>query len=540
MLTAMKGVKLLILSGILIPVLYSCEKDFLNRSATNAIPADKVWSDPALIDLYLNNMYAAVPSFDRDLYDNISDESRSFWGGNPRNILQGQWFADNNPMEYWSYDEVRKTNDFLNHIEDVKVDEGKKNELKGQVKFLRAMLYFNMVKRYGGVPVITVPQSLTDSLFVKKESTDSCFGFITRELTEAAGLLPETYGSRDIDAGKVTRNAATAFLGRVWLFWASPLYNPGNVTERWRHAAEISKSAIDKRGYELHSDFRRIMLDKNNNEEVFSVQFLKPYRMHGWDSWNKPVSQAKQEAACRSPLQEFVDAFEMSNGKGINDPGSGYDANNPYLNRDPRFYATVVENGSVFCGETISTYVGSEDGIGNPYCTITGYYFRKGQDEGNKDYYASTGSDQNWPELRFAEVLLNYAEAQNEWAGAPDATVYNAIERIRRRAGLSPYQLPVGLTKEEMRQRIRHERYIELSFENKRYWDLRRWKTAKDVLDGRKFTAMYITKTAAGTYRYERKPVDAIPCVFQDKMYFMPLPQRELEKNPNLAQNAGW
>src|SRR5690606_11149218 len=213
---------------------------------------------------------------------------------------------------------------------------------------------------------------------------------------------------------------------------------------------------------------------------IFSVQFLKTLREHGWDSWAMPDSRSRQDASRRSPVQEFVDAFEMKNGKSIDDPTSGYDPADPYANRDPRFDATLIVNGSVFGfqGLPVYTYVGGADGINIPYQTVTGYLMRKGTDETNQDYYGGSGSDQNWIELRFAEVLLNYAEAQNEALAAPAQTVYDAVEKIRERAGLNHYQLPAGLTKEQMREKIRHERYIELSFEQKRYWDLRRWKTA--------------------------------------------------------------
>ncbi|HTN05890.1 RagB/SusD family nutrient uptake outer membrane protein [Agriterribacter sp.] len=520
----------------------SCNKDFLDRESKTTIAEEKIFNDPALIQLFVNNMYADVPSFDHDLYDNITDESRNFWGGAPRNVVQGQWFADNNPMDYWAYAAVRKTNMFLAKVDDSVLEGEEKSSLTGQVKFLRAKLYFDMVKRYGGVPIITEPQGLDDDLFVKRSTTDESFAFIIKEMEEAIDLLPETYGDRSVDVGKINKHAAKAFLGRVWLFWASPLYNPGNKTERWEAAAAINKEVIESNVYRLHDNFRRIMLDKNNEEEIFSVQFLKTLREHGWDSWAMPDSRSRQDASRRSPVQEFVDAFEMKNGKSIDDPASGYNAADPYINRDPRFDATLIVNGSVFGfqGMPVYTYIGGEDGINIPYQTVTGYLMRKGTDETNQDYYGGSGSDQNWIELRFAEVLLNYAEAKNESLTAPDPGVYEAVEKIRERAGLSPYQLPAGLTKEQMRDKIRHERYIELSFEQKRYWDLRRWKTAVSVLNGKQFGAMYITKHDNGSYTYEVKPVDGVPCVFQEKMYFMPIPQRELEKNPNLEQNNDW
>ncbi|MDQ6481105.1 RagB/SusD family nutrient uptake outer membrane protein [Dyadobacter sp. LHD-138] len=519
----------------------SCNEDFLEREATDSIPEEKIFEDPALMQLFVNNMYLDVPSFDRNLYDNITDESRCYWGGGPRNVVQGQWFADNNPMEYWAYGPVRKTNMFLAKIDEAKVDDEKKAFFKGQVKFLRAMLYFNMIKRYGGVPIITEPQGLDDDLFVARKTVDESFAFVVKELEEAVGLLPETYGSRAVDVGKANKNSAKAFLGRVLLFWASPLYNPGADAARWQKAALVNKEVMDKGVYSLHPSFRNIMLDKNNEEEIFSVQFQKPFRDHGWDSWGQPDSQSKQDAVNRSPVQEFVDTFEMKNGKAIDEPGSGYDPTNPYVNRDPRFDATVLYNGATFFGSAIYMYEGAPiDGINFPYATITGYLIRKGMNESNKDYYGGSGSDQNWIELRYAEVVLNYAEAKNESLAAPDASVYSAVELVRQRAGIAPFQLPAGLTKAQMRERIYKERYIELSFENKRYWDLRRWKKSVEVLNGKQFNAMYITKNANGTYAYKPKPVDGIPYVFQEKMYFMPIPQREIEKNPNLKQNTGW
>lgn len=542
----MKTIHITLLIAILI-FTASCRKDFLDRQATNAIPEEQIFEDPALMQLFVNNMYLDIPAFERGwppgTLNNITDESRSYWGGAPTNVLQGQWFPDNNPLEFWNYAAVRKANMFLEKVDASPAADDEKTMLKGQVKVLRAMLYFRLVKRYGGVPLITNAQTLKDDLFVPRESMDNCFDFVIRELEEAIELLPETYGDKSIDVGKFNKSSAKAFMGRVLLFWASPLYNPSGDNARWEKAAAVNKEVIDAQQYSLHPDFRRIILDKNNTEEVFSVQFLKGFREHGYDSWAMPDSRSKQMAVAHSPVQEFVDAFEMKNGKRIDEAGSGYDPANPYENRDPRFQQTVIVNGTTFGfqGLPVYMYVGADiDGINKPYATVTGYLLRKGTDETNKDYYGLSGSDQNWTELRYAEVLLNYAEAQNEALPAPDESVYNAIELIRQRAGLDPYQLPDGLTKEQMRERIRHERYIELSFEFKRYWDLRRWKTAKEVLDGKKFNAMYITKQDNGTYSYEAKPVDGVPGVFQEKMYFMPIPQREMEKNPNLEQNEGW
>src|SRR5690606_14682787 len=287
---------ILFLTGL--SCLTACQDEFLDRQAPDAIPEEDVFEDPALMQLFVNQLYADVPSFDHDLYDNIADESRSYWGGAPRNVVEGQWFPDNNPMDNWdySYAAIRKTNMFLSKADGAPVDEETRSELTGQVKFLRAMHYFNLVKRYGGVPLITEPQSLADDLFVERKSLDECFEFIISELTSAIDLLPETYGDVNIDVGKANKYSAKAFLGRVCLFLASPLYNPTGDKSRWEKAALINKEVIDAGIYGLHPDFRTIMLEKNNREEVFSVQFLRPYREHGWDSWAMPDSRSRQDA----------------------------------------------------------------------------------------------------------------------------------------------------------------------------------------------------------------------------------------------------
>lgn len=192
-----------------------------------------------------------MPAFDHHLNDNITDESRSFWGGDPRNVLVGQWLADSNSMEYWPYDDIRRTNMFLNKIDGTSIDDDQRQAYKGQVKYLRTLHYFKMIKRYGGVPIITEPQELTDDLFVKRQTLDESFQFIIKELEEAIDLLPETYGSRAIDVGRPNKYSAKAYLGRVWLFYASPLYNEGNDRSRWEKAASINKEVIDENVYKF-------------------------------------------------------------------------------------------------------------------------------------------------------------------------------------------------------------------------------------------------------------------------------------------------
>lgn len=244
----------------------------------------------------------------------------------------------------------------------------------------------------------------------------------------------------------------------------------------------------------------------------------------------------------------------MRNGKRITEAGSGFNPSMPYEGRDDRFYAFIAYNGAKMKGTTsgpplreitLEIYKGGVDYDADPasviYNTITGYYTVKAVNPENTIYTYGYSSTQPWIEIRYAEVLLNYAEAQNEYLSSPDASVYQAINAVRRRAGITADISEGNLSKEEMRELIYNERYIELSFENKRYWDLRRWKLAVSRLNGKSATGVIITKNANGSFSYDYQPIDPNPPVFQERMYLLPIPLAETTKNPNLLpNNPGW
>lgn len=520
---------------------FSCS-NVLEKENLNSVDKDAIWTDPNLVRLFLNNIYANRPGFDNanpPIVDNICDETRiGASTGNPFNILAGVWTPSSGYFDYWAYDDVRKANEFIEGIQQkATISDDLKKQYLGEAKFLRAITYFDMVKRYGGVPIITAPQKLTDDLAVKRNTVDECYQFIIKECEEAAALLPEKGKTA---SGRATKGAAMALKTRALLFYASQLYNTTNDKTRWEAAAKAAQDVIDLKAYSLYTDVRRIMLDKSNQEVIFEVQYSKPDKEHGWDAQAKPLSIANGIGPKRCPLQELVDAFPMANGKNIFQVGSGYDPNDPYTGRDKRFYATIVYNGSEYCGRTQYTHIkDSLNGLGFSFCTTTGYYQRKGVDETNKGYSSGKGSDQNWIEIRYAEILLSYAEARNEASG-PDNSVLGVLNELRARAGIN---VPLGtdIQQDSMRNLIRNERYVELCYEMKRYWDLRRWKIADrtDVLNGRRYTGMKITPAGNG-WKYERIVVDPKNSVFTPNMYYMPIPFNELLKNGNLTQNPGW
>ncbi len=537
---------------VLFVFLASCKNDVLEQENPLAITEQEVFNNPDLIEMYINSIYNDMRGWDmQQVINSISDESRVTYPSNAgHKIWRGDWSAVDNPIGYWPYSTIRKCNEFFSRIEDSSIDQNLKMEMIGAVRFLRAFYYFKMVKRYGGVPIVTEPQKLTDDLQVSRNTLDKSFNFIIKELELASTELPENAAR-----GKITKGAALAFRGRVLLFYASPLYNESNDMGRWKLAAEANKAVIDLGKYELNADLNDIWLDKsqNNKEPIIEIQYKLPEKNHFLDAIVKPLTVANNTAGYRCPLQKLVDAYPMKSGDDIFTPGSGYDPNQPYVGRDDRFYANIAYNGSTIKGTssgpptkdiTLQIYKDGRDYDEIPgyqiYNTISGYYSIKSIDQENTVYRGGYGSVQPWLEMRFAEVLLNFAESQNEYLEEPDINVYTAINDIRKRAGITN-EIPVGsLTKDAMRSLIEKERYVELSYERKRYWDLRRWKTAVDVLNGKDFDGIVITKESDGSFSYEYEPVDPQPGVFLEKMYFMPLPKSEIIKDKNLVQNPGW
>ena len=526
----------------------------LDISNPSTISSNDVWSDPELIQLYVNHLYIYLPGWDHNVYNNISDEARdNFPGSSPNNVIVGEWNETNNPMDNWShcYKYIRVANDFLANIENATVSDEVKARTSAEVRFFRSMLYFSLVKRYGGVPLITVPQKLDDDLEVPRNSLDECFQFIIKEMERISDDLP-TNAIR----GKITKGAALSLKSRASLYYASPLYNTSQDNSRWQAAANAAKAVMDMNKYDLYPDLKNLWLDNSENhcEIILERQYGLPNVSHGWDCAVKPLDLANGDAGHCAPLQELVDAFPMKNGKSIHEEGSGYDPANPYEGRDDRFYADIAYNQSVISGMqggalnnhyVLQIYKGGNDydnPQGNPqwqiYTTYTGYYVIKGVDPNNEVYGYWYGSTQPWIEFRYAETLLNFAEAQNEVSGPTDE-VYQALNKLRSRAGITS-ELPKGMNQDEMRELIRNERYVELCFEHHRYWDLRRWKLADAVLNDRKYTGVVITKNDDGTFSYDYEPVEVQPLKFETKMYFMPIPISELSKNSQLEQNPGW
>lgn len=543
---------ILMVAGII--GLSSCQDELLDKNNPAAISSTDVWKDPKLIAFYVNGLYDKVPGWDYNTYNNIADEARSNYPGGPNSIFIGQWNETSNPMDTWSgnYANIRIANDFFANIAGSPADESIKKQLTAEVRFLRALFYFDLVKRYGGVPLIKASQKIDDDLLVPRNTSDECFNFMISELDLAVADLP-----LNATRGKVTQGAALSLKARALLYYASPFFNSTNDLTRWQKAADAAKAVIDLNKYDLYPDLKRIWLDNSaaHTEVIFEKQYALPNRSHGWDAGVKPVWLANGDAGQCSPLQELVDAFPMKNGKLPSQADSGFNPADPYVNRDNRFYAFIGYNGAAISGAPggklnknykLRIFKGGRDYDSIPaysvYNTVSSYYTIKATNPDNSVYQYGYGSEQPWIEFRYAEILLNYIEALNEAVATPNAEIYTLLNRIRTRAGITTPLTAGSLTQAQMRELIRNERYVEMCFEGKRYWDLRRWKIAHTVLNGKKFHGAFITKISEGNFTYDlTNVVDAGAGVFENpKMYLFPIPKAEITKNPNMVQNPGW
>lgn len=544
-------------------LLASCKKDFLNLTPTTTISDVSILQDSALFEDYVINRYMGIKMIDKEGEGTPPGFGRAFeysmWSSNTDEsiynnddgswlIQRGQIAPENlgNAGAFWgrSYRGIRDCNWALSNIAAVTMSEGHKNYIIGELKFIRAFRYHDLIRNYGGIILVGdkiygLNDDFSDQTVFTRASLKESIDYTVAQLDTAAQLLPRDNDDAAWPLGRATKGAALALKARLLLYAASPLYNCGT----WAAAAKAAQEVMDLNKYSIQTDYSALFIDQAmaGNEIIFGRQYTitAPHvRMeiangpNGYDGW-----------AGNTPLQNLVDAYQMNNGKDITDATSGYDADKPYENRDKRFYYTILYNGTSYRGRAIETYVpggkDSKDGPSNWNTTKTGYYLRKFMNDANpiQNPWSSAGQ-QPWIYMRYAEVLLNYAEAQNEASG-PDGSVYSAVNQVRQRASVNQPPLPAGLSQAQMREAIRKERQVELAFEEHRFYDVRRWKIA-NVTENAEAGGMTITKNANGTFSYSRK-VALDGKAFTDKNYWLPIPRSEiLASNNQLQQNEGY
>ncbi|SEN32946.1 Starch-binding associating with outer membrane [bacterium A37T11] len=536
------------LFAYLVLTLSSCKKDFLDRKSLNAYSEEDVWSNINLVETFVNSKYRSLPHFysSSTIVPSVSGLSASSDEGYCQWNYEDVWFfnlgqvtPDNLSMDAWQgyYGFIRDCNTFFDHIDAVEGDAELKERLTAEVKFIRAWCYFDLVSRYGGVPLITKVYSLSDDDYlVPRNSYDECMDFIISELDEAAAMLPLSYNGADV--GRITKGAALSLKSRAMLYAASPLNNPTNDRTKWTAALNAAKAVVDLDVYSLYQgeDYRRVFLEKFNSEVILSFNInattnpsgeyesrlnvmIGPNGYHGYSSY--------------TPSQTMVDQFQMKNGKMITEEGSGYDLNNPYADRDPRFYADILSNGVEFRGRPYESFVGGLDSpqssIENWNASLTGYNWRKYSDDA-QPIDENVGTDQNWIIFRYAEIYLNYAEAAFETGDEATARMY--LNLIRSRVSV---EMPdVTATGADLYEAIQLERQIELCFEGHRFFDVRRWKIAMET-ENKPLRSVTIEKDQSGNLSYSYFTVQNRR--FYEQNYWYPIPKYELDKNGNLEQN---
>jgi hypothetical protein len=555
--------------------LFGCNHNILNIPPTNFVSDDQVWSTTATADLFLNDIYNQLPDQNNedehlDQYTDNSDVG-VLWMYGYANIATAQltpvngtpgaadeWYYAENALsgqgEAGNFDKIRRCNLFIEKVGASTLPATYKTLRIGEARFLRALYYHWLWMAYGGVPIITTVldnNTQGDSINRPRATADQTFAFIDSELDTVSQTLPATVASSDL--GRATSGAALALKGWCELFEASALRNPTNDPTRWAKASATNKQLMSTNTYSLFSNFSTLFLVGNNNssESIFARQY-GPNKGGSLEGKCGPTMDStgtvEHSWGNYQPTQELVDEFAMASGKLITDAGSGYDPQHPYANREPRFYETIVYDGATWQGFTYKSRVGGNNQIDLGYSsdrTHTGYHGRKRLDETIPWASGLNGiAYQNYMYFRYAEVLLNFAEAENEVNG-PTADVLAAVDQIRSRGGIPTVEATYGTVDQiQMRALIRHERRVELCFEDKRWWDVLRWKIADQMPDGtpgvlnRPEMGMVITTQPDGSLLYT--PTKIRNRIFLPKMYLMPIPQNVLDQNPVMnKQNGG-
>ncbi len=497
--SANKIFKKLVLLLLVITVAAGCKKGFFDLEDPNGIDSD-IWNDEGAIRLYLDRGYdLMMPQWPvPGAIHNTSDEQNSanttfLYGTLTDNSITD--IGTGNTITTNRYFDIRRCNNAIEGINSGTLPDATKNILKGQFFFLRAMVYFNLVRIYGGVPLVLKAQALDgEDLNVPRSKTSVCIESIVNDLDSAGAYLPVSWPTAD--KGRIPKAAAFALKGKVLMYWASPQFNPANLTDRWERAYQACKTAYDTcvaNGYALFSNYANIFVDEtSSNKEILLVRLhdaisVSPGRGTNTEYITRPRSETTGLAGGGSnqPTLGLVQTYTMNNGLPITHASSGYNATLFWQNRDPRFNMSISYNGGDWplsnkVGRKQWNYTGvTDEGSG---LTATGFYCKKicnpGIAAAQTQYNSNSGggSGMDWVEMRFAEVIANLAECANETGRTTESK--DMIRKLRQRAGIVAgtfdYGLAVATTTAELRDLIINERMIEFAMEGKRYWDLRR------------------------------------------------------------------
>jgi hypothetical protein len=593
----MKKYKLIYLLFCIL-MLISCNKEALDKKPLDIITDADLWNDPTLINAYLTEVYYQMYFFANEsggslgsgdgfvaCYENneIADECFPQWRDwNPSGAFRykyGNLTIDGGLLEYWSqaYNSIRSINQYIERIPSSPFSADEIKAKIAEARFLRAFNYFALVKRYGGVPLITKTQQISDpqaELYPARDKEETVYDFIISEIDAIANDLPETVagnGRPSKYAALALKSRAALYAGSIAQFGTVQLDGivgiPADKANAYYQAAYNASNLIMTSGkYALYNadadkamNFRNIFLVKNNSEVIFVKAHDAVYLYAGGNGWgidfiNGPRPNGWSRGLYDQAYLEEAEAFEHVDGT----PGTLnrtaiqqglWTTEELWANKDPRFFGTFYTQNNEWKGNKLDFHRGirlangtiqtdgSVNGIpanGDQDYEGTGIGILKYLDESHDNFLNMETSKTDWQIFRYAEVLLNYAEAAFELGKSNDALT--AINQIRNRAGIVP------LTSIS-RDQIRHERRVELAFEGHRYWDLRRWRTAVTDLSKSWSGIRYILDVQTG--KYQLKVIDNIDGTsnvpqFRQENYYFPITISRTSKNPKLVENPGY
>ncbi|MEQ8421653.1 MAG: RagB/SusD family nutrient uptake outer membrane protein [Arenibacter algicola] len=591
--------------------IYSCDDD-LEIPPKNIISAEQVFTNELAVQAYLANLYIQAPieGFNFSANNGFNNWSSGVTTAHasgealsegPRgNVGDGNWW------QWWSagYKAVREVNGFISNIAETELSEEQKQAYTAEAKFIRAYCYFGLVKRYGGVPIITEVQMFNgdnlDELQLSRNTELEVYSFIGEQLDEAIDMLPETN-----ESGRANSFVAQALKSRVMLYAATlakyaevdldgVVGIPSSEANRFFKASyDAAKNVIESGNYQLWDvtadkieNYTSLFIETEGNPEViFKREYKFPDLTHSYDLWNLPfgVRGPAGYSSRMNPTLEMVEKYEYIDGSEgtlkMTDPsGVPIHYDNPmdlFVDKDPRCLATVIVPFSPWQETTIDVQKGIIDdlaissnltvygrnavttggynnlynptthtidengtlpvitinGVGGSERSVTGFYIRKYMDY-NKDKSQAFpwNSTQSWIDIRYGEVLLNYAEAAFELGEIPDAKW--AVNLIRERAGIAELS-----DAEVTLDRVRHEREVELAFENHYYWDIRRWRTGHNLIETKRYNAIHpFYDLQADDYVFARQEM-WFDMTFYFQLYYEKIPVGAIEANPKLIQN---
>lgn len=584
--------------------LFSCEDVLLDKQPIDIISDAVLWSDERLVEAYLDevlhDMYFMLnecvrpgsPQIGWSVWDlqtlsQVGDEARHSHVWRPEHRQWGKGSITeqgNNFQQLWSYDEIRRCNDIIGRMETSTLDDDARLRLSTKARWARAMCYFAMVKRYGGIPLITVAQSVDDpkdELFQPRAKEMEVYDFIIKEMDEIAPLMPnrERQGYPGKWAAYALKSRAALYAASIATFGNVQLDGvvgiPASEAKRfWQTSYDASRKIIDEGGFALYNkypgnkvkNYRQIFIDENANpESIFALSFegqLQEGFNHGWDNFTAPQGFCGWAGGTVCVYLEMIEEFENIDGtpgtfNKAKFNGGLWTAKDMFANKEPRFHATIITQGSAWQGTTIDLYThlvipdGSEiSGLSNSYQGVPATGLSNRENGGvtgfnaikytNEEYImpGNSSSEQDYMVFRYAEILLNCAEAAIELNLPGEALTY--INQIRERAG-------VALINSADRKAVRHERKIELAFEAHRWFDLRRWRTAVDEISrpfkGINYKLDY-NSVASGSPKYLITVVNNVDGgnkkFFPERLYYLPITPKRISNNPKMVENPGY